>query len=449
MRMTRYPLFLILLTFLTSAAGAATYYVDDAGSNSNPGTLASPFRTITYGLTFIDGPNDVLYVRGGTYNERVLIWDKHGSDNNEIWIAGYNSEKPVIDGTGIGNYSTVSINESSYVYFTGFVVQNSPKGGISVWDADNINVEWNTVKNTIKGGINAGTDVVGTTHDIVFKGNVVTNTVRENIPANNATTWSQAMSCYKTNNCLMTENWVSKNYGEGIDCIVSDNCTITKNNIWDNTGANVYLDNAQYALVDGNFIYHSGNTEYFRDGTSPSPGIAVANEWYDVQNPATNLTITNNIVLWCNVGFVYWNSQYGGGMHYTLIANNTFYHSYSSAARLIYIEDGTSTNVHSTTTIDNNIFYQRTGVGYAWAPTVGITWRTNNWYGGTSGTQISGVGDVTSNPLLVNAGGWNAADYKLSSTSPLKTAGTTESAVTADHFGTARSASYSIGAHEY
>ena len=64
-------------------------------------------------------------------------------------------------------------------------------------------------------------------------------------------------------------------------------------------------------------------------------------------------------------------------------------------------------------------------------------------------SQISGVGDVTSDPLLVNAGGWNATDYKLTSTSPLKTAGTTESAVTADHFGTARSASYSIGAHEY
>ncbi|HEY0156149.1 MAG TPA: hypothetical protein VGF28_02540, partial [Thermoanaerobaculia bacterium] len=88
-------------------------------------------------------------------------------------------------------------------------------------------------------------------------------------------------------------------------------------------------------------------------------------------------------------------------------------------------------------------------VGYAWAPTTGFTWRTNNWYGGTSGTQITGVGDVTSNPLLVNAGGWSATDYKLTSTSPVKTAGTTNSSVTTDYWGTARTASYSIGAHEY
>jgi hypothetical protein len=161
--------------------------------------------------------------------------------------------------------------------------------------------------------------------------------------------------------------------------------------------------------VDRNFIYHSGDSESFRDGEA-SPGISVANETYTIQNPANDLTITNNIVLWCLVGFVYWNSRYGGGMHQTLIANKTFYESRSSTARLIYIEDGTNSNVHDTTTITNNIFYQRSGVGYAWAPTVGITWRTNNWYGGTSGTHISGVSDVLANPLLVNAGGWDADD---------------------------------------
>ncbi|HEY0156150.1 MAG TPA: right-handed parallel beta-helix repeat-containing protein [Thermoanaerobaculia bacterium] len=441
-------LLLLTLTLFASAAGAATYYVDDSGSNSNPGTLASPFRTITYGLTFIDGPNDVLYVRGGTYNEQVLIWNKHGNSNEEIWIKGYNGEKPVIDGTGIGDKNLVAINESSYVYFTGFVVQNSPRAGILVWDAHHINVEWNTVKTTVRSGIHAGTDNYGNTHHIVFKGNVVSDAVRMNLPGLNPGTWVQALSCYNSHDVVMTENWVSKSYGEGIDCVTSDNCTITKNTVWDNFGVNIYLDNAQYAKVDGNFVYNTGNTQYYNNG-SPAVGIAVANEYYTVQNPVTNLTITNNIVLWCKTGFVYWNSQYGGGMHYSLIANNVFYHSHSSSTRLIYIEDGTSSNVHTNNTIDNNIFYQRSGVGYAWAPTVGFTWRTNSWYGGTSGTQITGVGDVTSDPLLVNAGGWNAADYKLSSTSPLKTAGTTESAVTIDHWGTARTASYSIGAHEY
>jgi hypothetical protein len=445
MRRLRYPLLLSLLTLFASAAGAATYYVDDTGSNSNPGTISQPFRTITYGLTFIDNPGDVLWVRGGTYNERAVIWDKHGTSTSGIYIGGYNGESPVIDGTGIGPHSTVSINESSYVTFDGFVVQDAPETAILVWDAHHITVKYCTVQNAINGGIHAGSDTVGGTHDILLKGNVVRDTVRENVPGSGLTSgWAQAMSCYKADDVTFTQNWVYENYGEGIDCIVSDNCTITKNNLWDNKGSQIYLDNAQYALVDGNYIYNSGDSEYFRDG-NPSPGITVANETYDVQNPATNLTITNNIVHRCLSGFVYYNSQYGGGLHYTLIANNTFYHSASSSYRLIYIENDT----HDTTTVSNNIFYQRTGVGYAWAPTTGFTWRTNNWYGGTSGTQITGVGDVTSDPQLVSAGGWSATDYKLTSTSPLKTAGTTESAVTIDHWGTARSASYSIGAHEY
>ena len=449
MRTLRHALTLTLLSLLASTAGAATFYVDDSGSNSNLGTIDSPFRTITYALTKVDGAYDQVIVRGGTYNERVVIWEKHGTASGRIYVQAYTGETPIIDGTGIGAHSTVSIHTSSYVTFSGFTVQNAPETAILIWNANNIDIKYNTVKTAIEAGIHAGADAVGGTHHILMKGNTVRDTVRQNIPGSGATSWLQAMSCFKADYVTFTENWVSKNYGEGIDCILSDNCTITKNTLWDNKGSNIYLDNAQYALVDGNYIYNSGNSEYFRDG-APSPGILIANEDYDVQNPATNLTITNNIVHRCNVGLAYYNSQEGGGLHYTLIANNTFYHSVSTTAGLIYIEDGATSNVHDTTVIDNNIFYQPTGIRYARAPTVGITWKTNNWYGGMSGTEISGVGDVLANPLLVNAGGWSASDYKLTSTSPVKASGTTESTVVNDHFtSNVRTAPYSIGAHEY
>lgn len=447
MRSSRIFLLAALLV-LGASASAATYYVDDSGSNSNPGTLAAPFRTITYGLTFISNPGDVLWVRGGTYNERAVIWNKNGTSTAPIYIGGYNGELPVIDGTGIGPHSTVSINTSSYVTFDGFKVQNAPQTAILMWNAHNITVKYCTVTNAIKAGIHAGGDTVNAAHDIVIRNNTVTNTVRENIPGSNATSWAQAVSCLYANNVVFKDNYVYENYGEGIDCIVSDNCTITNNKLWNNKGSNIYLDNAQYSLVDSNYIYNTGNSEYFRDGM-PSPGITVANETYAVQNPATNLTITNNIVHRTGVGFVYYNSQYGGGLHYTVVANNTFYQTTNTTTGMIYIEDGATTNVHDTTTIENNIFYQSSGVRYARAPTVGITWRTNNWYNGTSGTEISGAGDVTSNPLLVNAGGWSASDYKLTILSPLVSAGTTNTAVPKDYWATTRTTSYSIGAHEY
>lgn len=435
---------LLLLTLLPLTASASTYYVDDSGSDSNPGTITQPFRHVQHAIDQIDSPGDVVYIRAGTYAEEVLIWDKHGTSSDPIWVLNYNSEPVVITGAGVTQtHSLFAINESSYVTVMGLEVTNSSGTGINIWDADHINVEWCVVHNVQDAGIHAGTDVIGATHDVVIRGNEVYDAVRSNAARTATSGWMQAISCYQADNVEMTENWVYENYGEGIDCIVSDHCTITKNNIWDNFGGNIYLDNAQYALVDGNFIYNSGNSDYFRGG-HPSNGIQAANEYYDTQNPLTDLTITNNIVLWCQTGFTYWDSQYGGGLHYTLMANNTFYES-DSSMRLLYIEDGN----HDTTTVSNNIFKQQSGVGYAWAATSGITYRTNCWYGGTANTQVSGSGDVLSNPQFVLAGGWDADDYKLTSTSPCKTAGTTESAVTTDYWGTARTTSYSIGAHEY
>ncbi len=61
---------------------ATTYYVNDAsltgdiytgavGSNSNPGTAALPFATLTYALT-LAAPNDIIYIDAGSYNDKNL-----------------------------------------------------------------------------------------------------------------------------------------------------------------------------------------------------------------------------------------------------------------------------------------------------------------------------------------------------------------------------------------
>src|SRR6476619_2837533 len=58
-----------LVFFLgTSAAQAATFYVATTGNDSNPGTLAQPFRTMRQGVSVLV-PGDTTYVRAGTYFE--------------------------------------------------------------------------------------------------------------------------------------------------------------------------------------------------------------------------------------------------------------------------------------------------------------------------------------------------------------------------------------------
>src|SRR5690606_19686272 len=49
---------------------AATYYVATTGSDSNPGTETSPFRTLNKGVTVLK-PGDTLYLRGGVYAESL------------------------------------------------------------------------------------------------------------------------------------------------------------------------------------------------------------------------------------------------------------------------------------------------------------------------------------------------------------------------------------------
>lgn len=55
------------VAFCAAVLQAATYYVDDDGSDANPGTLASPYRTIQKGVTRA-AAGDTVLVQPGLYN---------------------------------------------------------------------------------------------------------------------------------------------------------------------------------------------------------------------------------------------------------------------------------------------------------------------------------------------------------------------------------------------
>jgi len=438
-----------IILIATAALGGTWYVAPPAsgGSDSNPGTLAAPFATITKGVSMLSAAGDVLNVRAGTYNESVTVWHKYGTDANPIRIQNYTGETPVIDGTGTTTNDVVVIDECSYVRFDGFEVKNGPKGGIGVWDADNIKVRWNKVHDCQTVGISAGCTTIDTTHDITFDGNDVKRCVLSN--STPGTSWQQAMSSFQSDHITFVNNYVHESFGEGIDFIDGDYATIANNTVYDNFSANIYVDNGRHVTVDSNFIitgWGANSSQYYRDGHAAG-GINVANEYYTVQKPSTDLLISNNITAWTYTGFAYGNYDYGGGLHDTTIANNTFYHSASATI----VVDDPGTNLTDTTVIENNIVDAYTTQYSAIAPSAGITWRNNDWFGGLSGHTFPGPGDITSDPLLVNpSNGGGASDYKLQSTSPCINAGYSESLVTHDYWGTARvSGSYDIGAHEY
>ena len=445
--------FLSLLILSAVSINATTYYVAtpaNGGSNSNAGTQAAPFATIQHGVNQL-APGDTLLVRGGVYNEAITIWNKYGTSAAPIYINEFSGESAIIDGTGTTANAIVAIGGgSSYIRFDNFEVRNGPNAGIFLYNANNVKVRWNTVHDVGGGGIQSYTPTAsawGTNNNIVIHGNTVYHCVLDNSSRNSSGGWQQAISAWRSNQVEITGNYVYENYGEGIDYILSDNGTIKGNTVWDNFSCNIYLDNAQSTKVDSNMISCS-NSNYYRDG-NPAGGVVVANETYTSygQNVADGLTVTNNIVLRCQSGFSYGDWEYNGGMHNSTVANNVFY---STNYATIWIQGG---NIHTNVLVANNIFYQKYNRPYASSTnTLGVTYQYNTWYGGGDpATIISGAGDITSDPKLVNPGGGSAIDYKLQSTSPCINTGVTLLNVPADFWGTGRprGLGYDMGVHEY
>jgi parallel beta-helix repeat protein len=429
----------VMFSFVLVAAGAnaSTYYVSTSGNDANNGALSTPFRTISHGAAVAQA-GDTVDVRSGVYGDLVRISSK-GTAAAHIAIQAYPGEAPVIDGTGTAaSTDLVVFSNAQYVDFSGFEVRNSTHIGICVYPGSFLTISNNNVHGSVRNGIWAGYSTFGTTSDLTISGNTVWNNVLENQNRTMSGGWAQAIGTQSANRVTITNNKIYQNYGEGIAYVLSDGGTIKKNEVYDNYSVEIYLDNAQTTTVDGNLAYTTGNTAYYRS-SYPASGIGTANESYSTSNPLNSLTITNNIVLNSKYGFYYSNEANGGGLQSVTVANNTFY---KGAVDVLWIASA----AHSNSVVENNVFYQVGNVMTNVAGS-GVTYRNNNWSGGTAGAA-AGAGDVIADPHLANPGGLTAADYKLIAGSPVVASGITLANVTVDYFGAPRVVAFDLGAHQ-
>lgn len=86
----------LLLGFAQNAQ-AATYYVSTQGSDTYPGTLSQPWRSINYAAGQAQ-PGDTVLVRGGVYYEMVTS-RVNGTASARVTFKAYPNEIPIIDGT--------------------------------------------------------------------------------------------------------------------------------------------------------------------------------------------------------------------------------------------------------------------------------------------------------------------------------------------------------------
>lgn len=109
---------------VVSSILATDYYVATNGSNSNLGTLESPWLTIQYGVGQLSA-GDHLYIRGGTYFEKINI-NVSGNSSSRITIRNYQGETVRVDGsTDITTTAILTINNQSYLTIEGLHFTNN------------------------------------------------------------------------------------------------------------------------------------------------------------------------------------------------------------------------------------------------------------------------------------------------------------------------------------
>jgi hypothetical protein len=134
----QHPLILCLvagLSLITARNASATeYYVATTGSDSNAGTLASPFATLQKGADFA-GPGDTVYLRGGTYysTSQITLSRSGTSDTNRTKIWAYPGEVPVLDFSSYANASSASdvpaiLLTGNWMHLKGLEIANGKVG---------------------------------------------------------------------------------------------------------------------------------------------------------------------------------------------------------------------------------------------------------------------------------------------------------------------------------
>jgi len=111
-----------------TTATAGTFYVAPTGSDSNPGTIDSPWRTIQHAADSVKAGHTV-YIHGGVYNESVDIQVSGSATAGPVTFQSYPGENAILDGAGLtppadNIRGLINIENRSYVTVRGLEIRN-------------------------------------------------------------------------------------------------------------------------------------------------------------------------------------------------------------------------------------------------------------------------------------------------------------------------------------
>jgi Secretion system C-terminal sorting domain/Right handed beta helix region len=455
--------FFKLLFLIIWEANATNYYVSNSGLNSNPGTLALPWRNINYAVNHANlMAGDFIYIRGGNYNERAIM-SKSGSASARITVTKYLSEIPIMDGTNIAwAYDGVTALfeiKGSYVTIDGLTVKNVTANGDSCGitikgpNVSNVTIRNCYTEKTQSSGIscwgNSGFGTYTGATDIIIELNTIVNAVNDGYQEHLSVAGG-VERCEVRYNTVRDGSQNSQPRSPNIPLGIDMKVNVRNSKIYQNTVYNLPYG-ASGIYVDG-WDDHVYNIDIYSNivHNVSGGGISIGAEEGGITN---NVNIYNNLIYNCSgngFGINQQNNNIQNSISFIKFYNNTVYGSGQYAA---HITNLAATNV----IIKNNIFSQN-----SWSNSVtlfpNIIANVDVGYNITDGAQnaylpgsqyVLGTGSISSNPQFAYVGSNN---FRLqSASSPAVNAASNSLVPSLDLDGNSRPSggAYDIGAYEF
>ena len=388
----------------TAVTAAATYYVSPSGSDDASGSIDDPWRTLGYaGGRLL--PGDVLYVRGGIYQEKVRF-DGSGTVDLPISIRAYPGERPIIDGADYTlpapteRYSQLVTFSGSHVEAAGLEVRNSLWAGIVISGTD-VTLSGVTSHDNMEAGILTWGSTDAVVQDSVAYDNAKSH--EDGVHKFGRTSYSTGISAGRgSRGSTLRRNTIYHNWGEGLSTFNAVDTVLEDNTVYDNSKG-MYISDTTGTTAQRNLVYCTPGNPYRLSRTVKQHGINLQDE--DQRPASSNVTIINNFVAGCVTSFKWYPFNANSAMRNILVANNTFVNATGGASEAAFVIAAPRGISHAESRFVNNVIVQQGGqeIGSLGAPAAGISF-TNNLWSKSPGPAMLGTGSVIGDPLLGKAG---------------------------------------------
>src|SRR5437588_551568 len=326
---------------ITPATGMA-FYVSTTGSDSNPGTLSSPWRTIQHAANSVQA-GDTVYVRGGVYNESANISVSGSLIAGSIRFQSYPGETAIVDGTGLvpptsSPQGLINITNQSYISIQGFEIRNYQTSSASaipagIWvsgSGSNIQILNNVIHNIVTTSEASGNAFGIAVYGTAAPASLDSITISGNQVYNLKTGQSESVNVDgNVTNFVITNNSIHDNDNIGIDVIG-----------FEGVSPDPSFDYARNGTVAGNTVYNISAINNPGEGNQyDANGIYV--------DGGSQVVIEHNLIHHVDIGIEMASEHQGHVTSFVIVRNNLYYSSLNSTMA-DFIWNGTNDTGFST-----------------------------------------------------------------------------------------------------